>query len=265
MVGDQLPVRRRDRGDLRPDRGVERRQPREVSVAGRLEGCMLRGRGRLKRGDDPLHVQLRVRDVHPEVRVDGPGPIGAGEVRHAGFVRAELDERARRQLRLGKERREPVVDAQSVHHDQVGAGDRADVRRRRRIGVGVGAGRDEARDPDLVPARLAHEVREDRRGRDDVEGIGGGRRRDRTAGGGRSAGSTGRARAAGGDHDHRQGDRGDADEPSGSARRLQDRVPADGAGRSITVHEGLLHGAGAGARRQSGHSPNSSKRCSSIW
>ena len=252
MVRDQLPVRRRERGDLRPDCSVESGKPREVRVAGRLEHGLLRGGGGLERGDDPLHVQRRVRHVQPEVRVDGSRASDAGEVRHAGLVRSQLHERARGSFRLGQERLQPVIHAQAVHHDQVGPRDRPDVRRSGLVGVGIAAGRDEARDPHRRAARLAHKVRENRRRRDDGEGI---RSRRRCGGPDRRSG---RAGAATGDDDRRQGDDRDAGEPTPCATARQAALPAVQAGRTCA------HQAGTDATWQSGQSPNSSRRCTSI-
>ena len=81
-----------------------------------------------------------------------------------------IDRRAR--AGVLDQRGQPVVEAEPVAHDQVGARDPLDVGRRGVEGVDLAALGDEAVDVDPRPADLRDHVGQHRRRRDDADGVG---------------------------------------------------------------------------------------------
>ena len=124
-----------------------------------------------ERRRDPLRVQGGVRDVHPQVRVGARRAVIALALEQRDALEV-LPERHDGRGRAGvlDEARNPVVEAEAVAHDELRLGDPPHVAGRRVEGVHLAALGDEALDAHARPADLADHVREDRRGRDDVDG-----------------------------------------------------------------------------------------------
>ena len=164
MEGDELPIRLGDRRDLGPDPGVEGFEL--LLVGGRL-GLIRRGVGRICRPEglrDPIHVQLGVFDVHPQMRIlRGRGL--AGQQRHARQVDPELEQRRSGGRGVGDRLGEPVVQAEPVHDQQLRAADGAHVGRSGLEGVDVGVLGHDAGDGNKVAADVRDQIRENRRGR----------------------------------------------------------------------------------------------------
>ena len=135
------------------------------------------GVGCHQRRQDPIDVEPRVRDVHPEMRV--LAAVLAGDVLHPRQVLTELDEGRAGGRGVGDRLLEPVVEAHAVHHEQLRGGDGPDVGRPGRERVHVAVRRNEARRGHEVAAHFLDHLGEDGRGRDDRQSTDRRRRRIR--------------------------------------------------------------------------------------
>ena len=110
-------------------------------------------------GLDPVDVQLAVLHVHPEVRVLRAGVLARQEG-HVREVHAELEQRRPVGTSVRDRAAQPVIETESVHHEQLRLRHGRHVGRLRLERVDVAALRNEARGDDEGTADLLDHVRE---------------------------------------------------------------------------------------------------------
>ena len=218
---------------------IETAQPTQVGGGGGVVG---RGAGRVGLAvgvADGRDVALHQGRVEPEVRVR----LAGVERRLAGLWRPRGDAGGRRHerrpaARLVQHRQERALQAAAVHDHQVGAGDGAQVRRRRLEGMGVGAVGHELPHREAARRDVLCDVAQEARRRHDVEAAGAGGLLPASAG----------PQGEDGEHRGQQG---------GAARPRRRRAPPDA--RPPVGHAPLFPLAHAA------HTPPSCRKWSVMW
>jgi hypothetical protein len=159
---DHLALRRRDLLDRDPDLAVERVQLRQIAV--RI-GAKNPGVGRVGSGErvaDVGHIDLRIGDRLPGMRIGGATGFQRRDAVACGHDGG---------LAAGglHQPRQPALQPETVDNQEPGLRHLPGVGRCRRIDMHIAVRTDQARDPGAVTPDIAREIGQDRKAGDDVQ------------------------------------------------------------------------------------------------